>query len=413
MNNSRMETGIPDIFSNSDTVTAKGLDTAPAEEQFSAAHYRYDLPQELIAQEPLPDRASARCLIVDTSATTKRNEVVSLTDKHFSDICDYFNAGDVLVLNNTKVIPARAFAHKKGMTPDEENSVEILFVQYQGGSTWKAMISKPVAAETVLVLNGTADAEVTIKSCDEEGEVFLDFNSSTGWDVLDKIGETPLPPYIQGRGHSEEYISEMYNTVYAKERTSCAAPTAGLHFTPELLDELKKKGVKVREVTLDVGLGTFKPVVVKDLRNHAMHTEHCFCPADVIKDINEAHRTHHNVVAVGTTSLRTLASIPEEVWKNPTDFSTDTNIFIYPGSETAKRVSCIDGLITNFHAPETTLMLLVSVVAGYEPIMAAYKHAVQKKYRFMSFGDGMLIKRTSWNNKASWNNAVDAETKEA
>lgn len=396
MNNSKMETGIPDIFSNSSTVTAKGLDQAPAEEQFSAAHYRYDLPQELIAQEPLPDRASARCLIVDTASEVASGEVVHLEDKHFTDICDYFNAGDVLVLNNTKVIPARAFAYKKGTQADEENTVEILFVQYQGGSTWKAMVSKQVEADTVLVLNGADDAEVTIKSCDDEGEVFLDFNSSTGWDILDKIGETPLPPYIQGRGHSEAYISEMYNTVYAKERTSCAAPTAGLHFTPELLQALKDKGVKIREVTLDVGLGTFKPVVVKDLRNHAMHTEHCFCPANVIKDIKEARLNHHNVVAVGTTSLRTLASIPEEVWENPTDFSTDTNIFIYPGSESAKRVGCIDGLITNFHAPETTLMMLVSVVAGYDQIMAAYKHAVQKRYRFMSFGDGMLIKRHSW-----------------
>lgn len=396
MDNSKMETGIPDIFSNSSTVTAKGLDQAPAEEKFSAAHYRYDLPQELIAQEPLPDRASARCLIVDTASEVASGEVVHLEDKHFTDICDYFNAGDVLVLNNTKVIPARAFAYKKGTQADEENIVEILFVQYQGGSTWKAMVSKQVEADTVLVLNGAEDAEVTIKSCDDEGEVFLDFNSSTGWDILDKIGETPLPPYIQGRGHSEAYISEMYNTVYAKERTSCAAPTAGLHFTPELLQALKDKGVKIREVTLDVGLGTFKPVVVKDLRNHAMHTEHCFCPANVIKDIKEARLNHHNVVAVGTTSLRTLASIPEEVWENPTDFSTDTNIFIYPGSESAKRVGCIDGLITNFHAPETTLMMLVSVVAGYDQIMAAYKHAVEKKYRFMSFGDGMLIKRTSW-----------------
>lgn len=400
MNNSKMETGIPDIFSNSSTVTAKGLDQAPAEEQFSAAHYRYDLPQELIAQEPLPDRASARCLIVDTASEVASGEVVNLEDKHFTDICDYFNAGDVLVLNNTKVIPARAFAYKKGTQADEENTIEILFVQYQGGSTWKAMVSKQVEADTVLVLNGAEDAEVTIKSCDDEGEVFLDFNSSTGWDILDKIGETPLPPYIQGRGHSEAYISEMYNTVYAKERTSCAAPTAGLHFTPELLQALKDKGVKIREVTLDVGLGTFKPVVVKDLRNHAMHTEHCFCPANVIKDIKEARLNHHNVVAVGTTSLRTLASIPEEVWENPTDFSTDTNIFIYPGSESAKRVGCIDGLITNFHAPETTLMMLVSVVAGYDQIMAAYKHAVQKRYRFMSFGDGMLIKRRSWSDYA-------------
>ena len=407
MNNSKMETGIPDIFSNSSTVTAKGLDQAPAEEQFSAAHYRYDLPQELIAQEPLPDRASARCLIVDTASEVASGEVVNLEDKHFTDICDYFNAGDVLVLNNTKVIPARAFAYKKGTQADEENPIEILFVQYQGGSTWKAMVSKQVEAGTVLVLNGADDAEVTIKSCDDEGEVFLDFNSSTGWDILDKIGETPLPPYIQGRGHSEAYISEMYNTVYAKERTSCAAPTAGLHFTPELLQALKDKGVKIREVTLDVGLGTFKPVVVKDLRNHAMHTEHCFCPANVIKDIKEARLNHHNVVAVGTTSLRTLASIPEEVWENPTDFSTDTNIFIYPGSESAKRVGCIDGLITNFHAPETTLMMLVSVVAGYDQIMAAYKHAVQKRYRFMSFGDGMLIKRHSWSEAGNGESEAD------
>lgn len=397
MNNSKMETGVPDIFSTSKTVTAKGLDTAPAEEQYSSAHYRYDLPQELIAQEPLPDRASARCLIVDTTAWPKTHaERLWLTDKHFSDICDYFNAGDVLVLNNTKVIPARAFAYKKGTQADEENTVEILFVQYQGGSTWKAMISKPQEVGTVLILNGADDAEITIKSCDDEGEVFLDFANSSGWDVLDKIGETPLPPYIQGRGHSEEYISEMYNTVYAKERTSCAAPTAGLHFTPELLQALRDKGVKIREVTLDVGLGTFKPVVVKDLRNHAMHTEHCFCPVNVIKDIKQAHEEGHNVVAVGTTSLRTLASIPEEVWENPEDFSTDTSIFIYPGAETAKKVDCIDGLITNFHAPETTLMMLVSVVAGYYEIMTAYRHAVEKRYRFMSFGDGMLIKRHSW-----------------
>ena len=180
MNNSKMETGIPDIFSNSSTVTAKGLDQAPAEEQFSSAHYRYDLPQELIAQEPLPDRASARCLIVDTESEVASGEVVHLEDKHFTDICDYFNAGDVLVLNNTKVIPARAFAYKKGTQADEENTVEILFVQYQGGSTWKAMVSKQVEVDTVLVLNGAEDAEVSIKSCDDEGEVFLDFSSSTG-----------------------------------------------------------------------------------------------------------------------------------------------------------------------------------------------------------------------------------------
>lgn len=397
MNNEKMEIGVPDIFSTSKTVTAKGLDTTPAEEQYSSAHYRYDLPQELIAQEPLPDRASARCLIVDTTVEANKDGVaVALDDKHFTDICDYFNPGDVLVLNNTKVIPARAFAYKKGTQPDEDNTVEILFVQYQGGSTWKAMISKPQKEGTVLILNGADDAEITIKSCDDEGEVFLDFANSNGWDVLDKIGETPLPPYIQGRGHSEKYISEMYNTVYAKERTSCAAPTAGLHFTPELLQTLKDKGVKIREVTLDVGLGTFKPVVVKDLRNHAMHTEHCCCPVNIIKDIKQAHAEGHNVVAVGTTSLRTLASIPPEVWENPTEFSTDTSIFIYPGSETADRVNCIDGLITNFHAPETTLMMLVSVVAGYNEIMAAYKHAVDKRYRFMSFGDGMLIKRHSW-----------------
>ena len=408
MNNEKMEIGVPDIFSTSKTVTAKGLDTAPAEEQYSSAHYRYDLPQELIAQEPLPDRASARCLIVDTTVeANKDGVVVALDDKHFTDICDYFNAGDVLVLNNTKVIPARAFAYKKGTQPDEDNTVELLFVQYQGGSTWKAMISKPQEVGTVLILNGAADAEITIKSCDDEGEVFLDFANSTGWDVLDKIGETPLPPYIQGRGHSESYISEMYNTVYAKERTSCAAPTAGLHFTPELLQALKDKGVKIREVTLDVGLGTFKPVVVKDLRNHAMHTEHCFCPVNVINDIKQAHSEGHNVVAVGTTSLRTLASIPDEVWEKPEDFSTDTSIFIYPGSETEKRVDCIDGLITNFHAPETTLMMLVSVVAGYDQIMAAYKHAVQKRYRFMSFGDGMLIKRRSWSETGKGESEAD------
>lgn len=397
MNNSKMETGIPDIFSDSSTVTARGLDETPTEVEFSAAHYRYDLPQELIAQEPLPDRASARCLIVDTTAWPKTHaERLWLTDKHFSDICDYFNAGDVLVLNNTKVIPARAFATMKGAEVSPDNIYELLFVQYQGGQTWKAMISKPVDEGAVLVLEGAEGAEVVINTCDDEGEVFLDFRNSTGWDVLDKIGETPLPPYIQGRGHSEAYISEMYNTVYAKERTSCAAPTAGLHFTPELLQALKDKGVKVREVTLDVGLGTFKPVVVKDLRNHAMHTEHCFCPANVIKDIKQAHAEGHNVVAVGTTSLRTLASIPDEVWENPEDFSTDTSIFIYPGAETAKQVDCIDGLITNFHAPETTLMMLVSVVAGYYEIMTAYRHAVAKRYRFMSFGDGMLIKRHSW-----------------
>ena len=396
MNNSKMETGIPDIFSDSSTVTAKGLDVAPAEEQYAASHYRYNLPQELIAQEPLPDRASAKCLIVDTTSAGRGEGKVQLTDKHFTDIADYFSEGDVLVLNNTKVIPARAFAYPKGTNLDKDNTVEILFTQYEGGSSWKAMISKTVEPGTVLLLNGAESAEIVIEKCDDEGEVFLNFTGSTGWDVLDAIGETPLPPYIQGRGHSEEYISEMYNTVYAKERTSCAAPTAGLHFTPELLQDLASKGVKIREVTLDVGLGTFKPVVVNDLRNHAMHTEHCFCPVNVINDIKNARAEGHNVVAVGTTSLRTLASIPPEVWENPSDFSTDTNIFIYPGSEMASRVDCIDGLITNFHAPETTLMMLVSVVAGYDEIMEAYNHAVESKYRFMSFGDGMLIKRHSW-----------------
>lgn len=390
MNNSKMEVGIPDIFSNSATATAKGLDATPEDVTYAAAHYRYELPQELIAQEPLADRASAKCLIVDTTQDT-----VQLDDKHFTDICDYFHEGDVIVLNNTKVIPARAFAYPKGQTATEESTVELLFAQYEGGSSWKAMISKVVEPGTTLLLNGADGAEIVIEKCDDEGEVFLNFVGSTGWDVLDKIGETPLPPYIQCN-QPEEYISEMYNTVYAKERTSCAAPTAGLHFTPEILQALKDKGVKVREVTLDVGLGTFKPVVVNDLRNHAMHTEHCFCPVNVINDIKQAHAEGHNVVAVGTTSLRTLASIPPEVWEDPVEFSTDTSIFIYPGSETASRVDCIDGLITNFHAPETTLMMLVSVVAGYDEIMTAYKHAVDSKYRFMSFGDGMLIKRKSW-----------------
>ena len=191
MNNSKMETGIPDIFSDSSTVTARGLDSAPEDEQYSSAHYRYDLPQELIAQEPLPDRASARCLIVDTTADEKttHTEKVWLTDKHFTDICDYFKAGDVLVLNNTKVIPARAFACVKGTgEATEENTVEILFVQYQGGNTWKAMISKLIAVGTVLTLNGTDGAEVLINSCDGEGEDALDTATDDAESYLGALG---------------------------------------------------------------------------------------------------------------------------------------------------------------------------------------------------------------------------------
>ena len=366
-------------------------DAKPENLLLDRSSYNYDLPENQIAQVPLEDRAASRMLVMD-------RDTGEYHDFGFRDLPSFLNPGDVLVVNNTKVIPARIF----GLYPYSDSStgevtairkVELLLIRPEG-DTWKVMLNEDLSAGTsIQFLDG---GSATVTKVNDDGSYQLSFNEDV-WKIIETDGHTPLPPYIKNQDELEEKgIAERYNTVYSKDMTSVAAPTAGLHFTEEILNQLKEQGVNILNVRLDVGLGTFRPVVVNDIRNHHMHTEHIVVSKDVITEINEARARGNKVIAVGTTSLRTLESIPESVWKEPQDFESDTGIFIYPGS--GRIIKSVDGLFTNFHAPESTLMMLVSVVAGNgddargrEHIMAAYKHAVDTGYRFMSLGDCMLI----------------------
>lgn len=370
-----IDTSKDDIFSTP-IEHQYGTDAVPEDMYLRRESYKYDLPEEQIAQVPLADRAASKLLVLD-------RQDGSVEDHTFRDIVSYFNEGDVLVVNNTKVIPARVFG-----TYDDGKPVELLLIQPEQEGIWKVMLNEDVADNSTIKFEDFGTA--TVLNHRDDNAYNLKFNEDV-WALLDKVGHTPLPPYIQNQDKLEkEGIAERYNTVYSDKMTSVAAPTAGLHFTKDVLKALTDKGVKILNVRLDVGLGTFRPVVVNDIRNHHMHTEHIVVDKSVIEEINAAKERGNFVIAVGTTSLRTLESIPDEVWENPTDFETDTGIFIYPGS--GREIKSVHGLITNFHAPESTLMMLVSVVAGYEHIMFAYKHAVENKYRFMSLGDSMFIK---------------------
>ena len=334
----------------------------------------YDLPNELIAQEPANPRDSARLMVLDRSNG-------SITHRIFRDLPEYLNPGDVLVVNNSKVLPARLM----GIKVPTGAVCEVLLLRQAHGDTWECLArpGRRMQAGTRLTFgDGTLTAEVEETLPDGNKLVHFNYNTQTLYEKLDEFGKMPLPPYITKQLEDQS----QYQTVYAKELGSAAAPTAGLHFTPELLDTIRAKGVKIVEVTLHVGLGTFRPVSEDDIEDHQMHTEWYCVEEEAAAAICTAREAGHRVIAVGATSCRTL----EAVWARYGKIvpcSGTTDIFLYPGVE----LHAIDGLVTNFHLPESTLIMLIAAFYGYDKTMAAYREAVKERYRFFSFGDAMLI----------------------
>ena len=337
------------------------------------ADFYYDLPKELIAQTPVEPRDSSRMMVMD-----RQNG--SIEHKHFYDIIDYLNEGDLLVANDSRVLPARIYGVKEGTGA----RVEFLLLRQISGNRWETLCKpgrKAKVGARFSFGDGILNAKVA-EVCDD-GNRIVDFDSNENfYAALDKIGKMPLPPYIT----EELQDQERYQTVYSHELGSAAAPTAGLHFTEELMDRIRAKGVNIAYVTLHVGLGTFRPVKVDDVTKHKMHSEHYEIPKETAELINKTKENGGRVIAVGTTSCRTLESVATQQGAIvPCEGFTD--IFIYPGYE----FKVLDGLITNFHLPESTLIMLVSAFAGYENTMNAYKAAVDERYRFFSFGDCMSI----------------------
>lgn len=337
------------------------------------ADFYYDLPQELIAQDPLEDRSSSRLMVLDKITG-------EVEHRHFKDITEYLRPGDCLVINNTKVIPARLYGVKEGT----EAKIEILLLKRKENDIWETLVKpgKKCKIGTKIVFGeGILTGEVV--DIVEEGNRLIQFHYEGIFEeILDRLGQMPLPPYITHQLQDKN----RYQTVYAKYDGSAAAPTAGLHFTPELLQQVRDMGVEIAEVTLHVGLGTFRPVKETDVLKHHMHSEFYKIEQSEADKINKAKKEGHRVIAVGTTSTRTLESAADE-----NGFLTEksgwTEIFIYPGYQ----FKVIDALITNFHLPESTLVMLVSALAGREHVLAAYETAVEEKYRFFSFGDAMFI----------------------
>ena len=335
--------------------------------------FYYDLPQELIAQDPLEDRSSSRLMVLDKITG-------EVEHRHFKDITEYLRPGDCLVINNTKVIPARLYGVKEGT----EAKIEILLLKRKENDIWETLVKpgKKCKIGTKIVFGeGILTGEVV--DIVEEGNRLIQFHYEGIFEeILDRLGQMPLPPYITHQLQDKN----RYQTVYAKYDGSAAAPTAGLHFTPELLQQVRDMGVEIAEVTLHVGLGTFRPDKETDVLKHHMHSEFYKIEQSEADKINKAKKEGHRVIAVGTTSTRTLESAADE-----NGFLTEksgwTEIFIYPGYQ----FKVIDALITNFHLPESTLVMLVSALAGREHVLAAYETAVEEKYRFFSFGDAMFI----------------------
>lgn len=340
---------------------------------YSTKDYYYDLPKELIAQDPLEDRSSSRLMVLG-----KKSGHVS--HHHFTEILDFLRPGDCLVINNTRVIPARLIGTKK----DTGAHVEILLLRRKQNDIWETLVRpgkklRPGAEVTF----GDGSLTATILDVVEGGDRLVQFHYDGIFEeILDRLGEMPLPPYITHKLKDRD----RYNTVYAKFDGSAAAPTAGLHFTKELLEQVKEKGVNIAQVTLHVGLGTFRPVKVDDVRQHEMHTEWYRVTQETADLINETKKNGGRIIAVGTTSVRTLETVADEDGHMKAQ-EGDTSIFIYPGY----KWKIVDGLITNFHLPESTLIMLVSALAGREHVLAAYEEAVKEKYRFFSFGDAMYI----------------------
>ncbi len=335
--------------------------------------FNYNLPKELIAQVPIKDRDQSRLMVLD-----RKNKTIE--HKIFKDIIDYLEPGDCLVRNNTKVIPARLY----GVKEETGANVEFLLLKRVEGDIWEVMVKpgkKLMPGVKVSFGNGILKAEILEKLDDGNRKVKFEYNGIFN-EILNEIGLMPLPPYI----HEKLKEKDRYQTVYAKYEGSAAAPTAGLHFTDELFEKLKEKGVEVANVTLHVGIGTFRPVKVENIEEHDMHSEHFYIKAEDAEKINKAKKGGHRVIAVGTTSCRVLESVANEDGLVK-EVEGDTSIFIYPGY----KFKCLDALITNFHLPESTLIMLVSALAGIDFIMQAYEEAVKEQYKFFSFGDAMFI----------------------
>lgn len=334
--------------------------------------YDYNLPEELIAQTPLQNRSDSRLMVLDRATKTVEH-------KHFSDIIDYLDSNDVLVLNDTKVIPARLYGNKT----DTNALIEVLLLNDKGNNVWQTL-ARPQRRVKIGTIVSFGDGRLKAKCIKKEDMGICEFEliyDGILMEILDSLGEMPLPPYI----HEKLSDKDRYQTVYAKNPGSAAAPTAGLHFTPELLEKIKDKGIEIIYVTLHVGLGTFRPVEEDDLTNHVMHSEYYEISKDAALSLNNAKTLGKRIIAVGTTSTRTLESAYDNGFK---ECCNNTSIFIYPGY----KFKAIDAQITNFHLPKSTLIMLVSALAGREFILDSYNKAVEEKYRFFSFGDAMFIK---------------------
>lgn len=337
--------------------------------------FNFDLPKELIAQDPLVDRSKSRLMVLD-------KETGEINHKIFEDIIDYLNPGDCLVVNNTKVIPARLF----GVRQDTGAAIELLLLKRLSDNVWETLVKPGKKARVGAVINfgeGKLMGEIIEVQDDGNRKIRFDFDGIFE-EILDELGQMPLPPYIT---HTLQ-DKNRYQTVYAKYDGSAAAPTAGLHFTNELLERIKEKGVRLATVTLHVGLGTFRPVKVEEVTEHHMHSEYYFIEEEQAKIISDTKKNGGRVIGVGTTSCRTLETVARDHCGEIVPCSGWTDIFIYPGYQ----FKAIDALITNFHLPESTLIMLVSAFAGKEHVMNAYEEAIKERYRFFSFGDAMLLK---------------------
>lgn len=339
----------------------------------NTSDFYYDLPEELIAQTPVEPRNHSRMMVLS-------RETGNTEHKHFFDLPKYLKKGDLLILNDSRVLPARLYGTKERTGA----AIEFLLLEQKGDKTWE-IICKPgrKAREGAQFTFGNGKLRATVTEVKEDGNRIVKFECEGNiFSVLEEIGQMPLPPYITAKLENKE----RYQTVYSKELGSAAAPTAGLHFTPEMLEELKEMGVNIGYVTLHVGLGTFRPVKVDNVLEHKMHSEHYHLPAQTAELIKQTKQNGGRVISVGTTSCRTVESVAT-FYDEIKEADGYTDIFIYPGY----KFKILDGLITNFHLPESTLIMLVSAFYGYDRTMAAYKKAVEEKYRFFSFGDSMMI----------------------
>lgn len=348
------------------------------QDKYSIENYNYDLPKELIAQVPSQKRENCRMMVLDRAAQ-------SIEHKHFYDITDYFDENDVIVLNNTKVIPARLFGRK-----DTGAHIEVFLLKQISDKVWEVLInpSKRVKEETLIDIS--PDLYVKVLTRQNEGKWLVELHyDGDFYSILDKVGNIPLPPYIE-RTMTDEQLKHLdydrYQTVYAQKEGSVAAPTAGLHFTQEILEKLKNKGVQICNVTLNVGLGTFRPVKVENILEHKMDSEEFEICVQTAKIITEAKKQGKKITAVGTTSVRTLETCMQK-YGEIIETIDDSTLFIYPGFE----FKVVDRLITNFHLPKSTLIMLVSAFAGKDFVFKAYEEAIKEKYKFYSYGDCMLI----------------------